>query len=162
MKSVRANGLDIAYLEEGTGPLVVLLHGFPDTAHTWDATLPALAAAGYRAVAPFLRGYLPSEIPKDGAYDMETLGRDALALIEALGAQNAIIVGHDWGASAAYTATSMDPYRVRLLVTVAIPHPRAIKPTPLAAWRLRHFFALRGRGAAAKVRANDFALVDEL
>src|SRR3954463_2320633 len=142
MKSVRANGLDVAYLEEGTGPLVVLLPGFPDTAYTWDATMAALAAAGYRAVAPFLRGYHPTEIPKDAAYDMDTLGRDALALIKALGAQNAIVVGHDWGATAAYTATSMDPYRVRLLVTVAIPHPRSIKPTPAASWRLRHFLAL--------------------
>jgi len=162
MKSVRANGLDIAYLEEGTGPLVVLVHGFPDTAHTWDATMAALAEAGYRAVAPFLRGYHPTEIPKDGAYDMDTLGRDALGLIEALGAQNAIVVGHDWGATAAYTATSLDPYRVRLLVTVAIPHPRSIKPTPSAMWKMRHFLGLRGSGAAAKVRANDFAHVDEL
>jgi len=162
MNSVRANGLELAYLEQGTGPLVVLIHGFPDTAHTWDATMPALAEAGYRAVAPFLRGYHPSEIPKDGAYDMETLGRDVLALIEALGAQNAIVVGHDWGATAAYCATAQDPYRVRLLVTAAVPHPRAIKPSPRQAWKLRHFFALRSKAAGAKLRANDFALVDEL
>lgn len=162
MKSVRANGLELAYLEQGSGPLVLLLHGFPDTAHTWDATMTAIAAAGYRAVAPFLRGYAPSEIPAHGGYHMETLGRDVLALIEALGAQNAIVVGHDWGATAAYTATSLDPYRVRLLVTVAIPHPRSIKPTPAAMWKMRHFLALRGRGAAAKVRANDFAMIDEL
>ncbi|MEP6861459.1 MAG: alpha/beta hydrolase [Deltaproteobacteria bacterium] len=162
MKSVRANGVELAYLEQGTGPLVVLIHGFPDTAQTWDATMAALAEAGYRAVAPFLRGYHPSEIPANGVYDMETLGRDVLALIEALGAQNAIVVGHDWGATAAYTATAQDPYRVRLLVTVAIPHPRSIKPTPRAMWKMRHFLALRGKGAAAKTRADDFAYVDEL
>jgi len=162
MKSVRANGLELAYLEQGSGPLVVLIHGFPDTAHTWDATMTALAEAGYRAVAPFLRGYHPSEIPKVAAYDMETLGRDVLALIEALGAPNAIVVGHDWGATAAYCATALDPYRVRLLVTAAVPHPRAIKPTPMSAWKLRHFFWLGRKGAAAKIRANDFALVDEL
>ena len=162
MKSVRANGVELAYLEQGSGPLVVLIHGFPDTAHTWDATMAALADAGYRAVAPFLRGYHPSAIPADGAYDMETLGRDVLALIEALGAQNAIVVGHDWGATAAYCATAQDPYRVRLLVTAAVPHPRALKPTPRSAWKLRHFFALGRKGAGAKVRANDFAYVDEM
>lgn len=162
MKTVRANGLELAYLEEGTGPLVVLIHGFPDTAHTWDATMKALAAAGYRTVAPFLRGYFPSEVPKDGAYDMETLGRDVLAFIEALGEANAILVGHDWGATAAYCATAIDPYRVRMLVTVAIPHPRSIKPSPAAMWRMRHFLDLRRGGAVAKCRANDFAHIDEL
>jgi pimeloyl-ACP methyl ester carboxylesterase len=162
VKSVRANGIELAYLEEGSGPLVVLLHGFPDTAYTWDASLAALAAAGYRAVAPFMRGYHPSAIPKDGAYDTDTLGRDALALIEALGATNAILVGHDWGASAAYSAAALDPYRIRLLVTLAIPHPKAMRPTPALVWKLRHFAALRGASAAAKVRADDYAYVDEL
>ena len=69
MKHVRANGIDIAYLEQGTGPLVLLLHGFPDNARSWERQLPALAAAGYRAVAPNLRGYPPSEIPAEGFYD---------------------------------------------------------------------------------------------
>lgn len=162
IKSVRVHGLEFAYLEQGSGPLVLLLHGFPDTAQTWDATMVGLAEAGYRAVAPFLRGYHPTEIPADGAYDLDTLGGDALALIEALGAQNAILVGHDWGATAAYAATAHDPYRVRLLVTVGVPHPRAIRPTPSMAWKVRHFLGLRGKRAAARVRANDFAYVDEL
>jgi pimeloyl-ACP methyl ester carboxylesterase len=63
IERVRANGLEFAYLAEGSGPLVVLLHGFPDTAHTWDRAMPELARAGYRVVAPFLRGYHPTEIP---------------------------------------------------------------------------------------------------
>jgi pimeloyl-ACP methyl ester carboxylesterase len=159
---VRANGLSFAYLSEGTGPLVLLLHGFPDTAHTWDRALPALAAAGYRAVAPFMRGYHPTEIPADGKFDTDTLGRDVLALIEALGETQAIVVGHDWGASAAYSAAALGPARIRMLVTLAIPHPRSIKPTPRLAWTLRHFITLRGKRAAARVRANDFAYVDEL
>jgi pimeloyl-ACP methyl ester carboxylesterase len=82
---VDAGGLRFGYLEQGTGPLVLLVHGFPDTAHTWDATMPALAAAGYRAVAPFTRGYHPTAIPADGAYDTDTLGNDVIALIDALG-----------------------------------------------------------------------------
>ena len=64
MKRIRANGLEFAYLEEGEGPLVLLLHGFPDTARTWSHQMPALAAAGYHAVAPYLRGYPPTEIPQ--------------------------------------------------------------------------------------------------
>src|SRR5580704_11780688 len=93
---VDANGLKFAYLEEGTGPLVLLLHGFPDTAHTWDDLRPQLAAAGFRAVSPFTRGYHPTGVPDRDA-TQETLARDALALIEALGESSAVVVGHDWG-----------------------------------------------------------------
>ena len=159
---MQANGLRFSFLEQGEGPLVLLLHGFPDTAYTWDRTLPALAAAGYRAVAPFTRGYFPTEIPADGAYDSETLGKDALALIEALGAKTAVVIGHDWGASAAYAAATLGPERVRLLVTMAVPHPSSIKPTPRLAWRLRHFIPLARKTAAERARRDDFAYIDEL
>ena len=159
MKTVTANGVRFAYLEEGTGPLVLLVHGFPDTAYTWDATLTAVAAAGYRAVAPFTRGYAPTEIPADGKYDTDTLGRNVLALIEAL---RAVVVGHDWGASGAYAAAGLGPEKVRLLVTLAIPHPRSIRPTPALMWKVRHFVTLRRKHAAANLRANDFAMVDKL
>src|SRR5215475_5713500 len=108
---VEANGLKFAYLEEGEGPLVLLLHGFPDTAHTWDDVRPRIAAKGYRAVSPWMRGYAPTAIPPRDA-DTETIGRDALALIAALGESQAVIIGHDWGASAAYTAASLEPARV--------------------------------------------------
>jgi pimeloyl-ACP methyl ester carboxylesterase len=159
---VHANGVDFAYLQEGTGPLVVLLHGFPDTAHTWDRTMRELAQAGFRAVAPFMRGYYPTAVPEDRAYDPDTLGKDALAIIEALGEKSAIVVGHDWGAAAAYSAAALGPDRVRLLVTLAIPHPKALKPSPGLAWAMRHFLPLRRKSGPAKVRANDFAYVDEL
>jgi len=159
---VDANGLRFGYLEQGTGPLVLLVHGFPDTAMTWDRALPALAAAGYRAVAPFTRGYAPTEIPANGAYDSDTLGKDLIALILALGADAAIVIGHDWGASAAYAAAAMAPERVRLLVPVAIPHPRSIRPTPGLLWKMRHFATLRASGAAERIRRADLALIDEL
>lgn len=162
MKRVQANGVDFAYLEEGTGPLVLLLHGFPDTAQTWDASIRALAEAGFRAVAPFMRGYHPTAIPADGKYDTPTLGADAAALIAALGEEKAVVVGHDWGASAALAVASDYPESVRLLVTLAIPHPRSLKPTLPLLWKIRHFAALRGKNAGAKLRANDFAYVDEL
>ncbi len=161
-KYVAANGLKFAYLEEGEGPLVLLVHGFPDTAHTWDRVRPALAEAGYRAVAPFTRGYLPTEIPKQEAFDSDTLGRDLLALIEALGETSAIVVGHDWGASAAYSAAGLQPQRVRMLVTLAIPHPAGLRPTPSLLWAVRHFYWLSRRGAADKLLADDLAYIDEL
>jgi pimeloyl-ACP methyl ester carboxylesterase len=162
LRHVVANGLRFAYLEEGSGPLVVLLHGFPDTAHTWDDVRPALAEAGYRAVSPFTRGYHPTPVPADGAYDMETLGRDVLSLIGALGEQQAAVVGHDWGASAAYAAANLEPAKLRFLVTVAIPHPAALRPLPRILWGARHMFAFRRKQAEERVRADDFAYVDML
>jgi pimeloyl-ACP methyl ester carboxylesterase len=160
--TVHANGLAFTCLEEGRGPLVLLLHGFPDTAHTWDRTRPALARAGFRAVCPFMRGYAPSEIPRDGDYRIDTLAGDAAALVEALGEEQAILVGHDWGASAAYGAAALFPERVRFLVTLAIPHPASLRPSPALLWKGRHFFSLRRRQAAERMRANGFARVDEL
>lgn len=162
MDFVVANGVRFAYLTRGSGPLVLLLHGFPDSAYTWDHLMPELAAAGFHAVAPFMRGYFPTEIPRDGAYDADTLGRDAIALIEALGVERAVVIGHDWGAIAGYAAATLGPHRVSLLVTLGIPHPRTIRPTPRLAWSMRHVFTLRVPGAGQRLRANDFAYVDEL
>jgi pimeloyl-ACP methyl ester carboxylesterase len=155
---VQARGLDFAYLQWGTeGPLLLAVHGFPDTARTWDCIGPALAADGYRVVAPFTRGYAPSTVPPDGRYDSDTLGDDLVALIEALGASSAIVMGHDWGAAAAYSAAARHPEQVQALITAAIPHPAAIWPRPRLLWAVRHFLALRLPGAAARFAADDFA-----
>jgi pimeloyl-ACP methyl ester carboxylesterase len=159
---VRANGLEFAYLSEGKGPLVLLLHGFPDTAQTWDRVMPEVARAGFRVVAPFMRGYHPTEIPKGGPFDIDTLGADVLAMIEALGEKSATVVGHDWGATAAYAAAALGPERVRKLVTLAVPHPRAVPKSPRQVWALRHFLVLRRASIAAKLRADDLRYIDEL
>lgn len=157
---ITANGIEFSYLEQGKGPLVLLVHGFPDTAHTWDRVMPAVAEAGFRVVAPFTRGYWPTEAK--GPYDSDTLGDDIAALIEALGEKQAIVVGHDWGASAAYCAAGSHPDRVRLLITMAIPHPKSLKPSPLMLWKIRHFFTLGRPSGPAKARKDDFAYIDEL
>lgn len=162
VRRMTANGVQFAYFEEGQGPLVLLVHGFPDTAETWRDVRPALAARGYRAVSPFTRGYWPSEVPADGRYDIETLGRDVLAWIEALGERDAIVVGHDWGATAAYAAAALAPERVRFLVTVAIPHPAAIERSLGLLWKMRHFVRFQSRLAERAVRRNDYAYVDTL
>jgi len=108
----------------GAGDLVLLLHGFPDTPGTWNAQLPALAAAGYRAVAPWLRGYEPASQAAGGDYQLHTLASDVVAWLDALGARRAHLIGHDWGASIAYAAAALAPERFRSLTTLAVPHPR--------------------------------------
>ena len=110
---VRANGLSFATLEAGDGPLVLCLHGFPDHARSFRHQLPALAAAGFRAVAPFMRGYPPGAIPEDRDYSGLALGRDVIALAEHFGAQDAMVVGHDWGAPIVWNAAVRHPEESR-------------------------------------------------
>jgi pimeloyl-ACP methyl ester carboxylesterase len=159
---VEANGLRFAFLAEGEGPLVLLMHGFPDTAHTWDHVRPALAAAGFRAVSPFLRGYAPTSIPEGDAFTARDLAEDVLALIQALGHESAILVGHDWGALSVYAATHLAPDRIDKLVAVAIPHPRAVPLSLANAWKGRHFFTLKLPGATRRFCRDDFRQVDVL
>src|SRR5437764_3909097 len=102
--SVSAHGISFHYLELGAGPLVLCLHGFPDYAFTYRYLLPVLAAAGFRGVAPFMRGYAPTTAAPDGRYQSVLLAQDTVALIVALGAERACLVGHDWGAQATYGA----------------------------------------------------------
>jgi pimeloyl-ACP methyl ester carboxylesterase len=124
---VTANGIDFAYFEAGRGPLALCLHGYPDSAHTWRHLLPALADAGFHAVAPFLRGYGPTSLAPDGCYQNGVLGVDANALHQALGGDgDAVLIGHDWGAMGAYAAAHLEPERWRRVVTAAVPPGSAI------------------------------------
>lgn len=159
---VDANGQSFGYFEEGEGPLVVLLHGFPDTPHTWDDIRPLIAAQGYRVVTPFLRGYAPTSFPDQDDYGAQTLGEDVLALIAALGEEQAHLVGHDFGAMSAYAATSLEPERVLTLTTLAIPHPGFFIPDPEFFERADHFIYLATPDAEALMRADDYAHVDAL
>lgn len=107
MPNVTVNDVDFSYLEWGSAgdPLAVLLHGFPDSAHTWRHLGPALAGAGFHAVAPFMRGYAPTAVPPDGRYQTGMLAMDALELRSALGGDGrAVLIGHDWGATATWLA----------------------------------------------------------
>lgn len=154
-----ANGQEFACLELGSGPLVLCLHGFPDTAWSFVPLLRSLADAGYRAVAPFTRGYLPSSLAQGQDYRTTTLARDAIALIDALGEENAFIVGHDWGAATAYIAATLQPEKVRGIVTAALPHLRRfmLQPTLMQLYRSRYmgFFQMRGV-SERRVVADDF------
>ncbi|NRQ38138.1 alpha/beta fold hydrolase [Nonomuraea sp. NN258] len=118
IRTIHANGVEFAYLALGEGPLALCLHGFPDTAHTWRHLMPELAARGYRAVAPFMRGYAPTEVPADGAYEDAALAADVRALHEELGGdERGVIVGHDWGAFPVYATAHL----FRRAVTLAVP-----------------------------------------
>lgn len=150
----------------GAGPTVVLLHGFPDTPDGWSDLVPRLLDAGYRVVAPYLRGYTPESVsPTATASSVTTLdelARDVIAVLDALDTARAVVVGHDWGAATAYLVASRHPDRVEGLVGVGLPHPATVRPTWRVLWYGRHFLTLRLWGAARRMRARQFALVDRL
>src|ERR1700721_2935058 len=113
-RSIETNGIRLAIAEAGSGPLVVLCHGFPESWYSWRHQLPALAQAGFRAVAPDMRGYGGSDKPE--AIDQYTLLHligDMVGLVDAFGETKAIIAGHDWGAPVAWTAAPLRPDRLR-------------------------------------------------
>ena len=108
------------------GPLVLLMHGFPQTAHTWRAQLPVLAAAGYRAVAPNQRGYSSGARPEGiEHYKTGTLVADIFAMADALGHQRFHLVGHDWGGALSWIAAGRHPERLKSLTVLSRPHPDA-------------------------------------
>jgi pimeloyl-ACP methyl ester carboxylesterase len=105
-----------------SGPLALLLHGFPDTHHTWRHLTGPLVEAGFHVVAPAMRGYAPSDVPVDGRYQTAALSLDAIALTEAFGGdERAVLIGHDWGAVAAYGAAAHSPRSWSKMITMAVP-----------------------------------------
>lgn len=125
---VQANGLDFTTTTVGpdSGDLVVLLHGYPQTRHTWRAEIEALAGAGFRVCAPDQRGYSPGARPLGvDAYRLDELVADVLAIAEALDAERFHLVGHDWGGQVAWTTAALYPERVRSLAVISRPHPAA-------------------------------------
>jgi epoxide hydrolase 4 len=123
---VATNGITLHLVSEGPadGPLVVLLHGFPEFWWSWRKQIEPLASRGYRVLAPDQRGYNTSDKP-DGvaAYKVETLARDILGLLDRAGAEKAFIVGHDWGAFVAWWLAIRHPDRVKKMVAINVPHP---------------------------------------
>lgn len=125
-REILTNDLRMHYVTQGTGPLVVLLHGFPEFWYSWRFQIPALAAQGLRVVAPDLRGYNRTEKPRSG-YDIPTLLRDIAGLIEGLGEERAIIVGHDWGGVLAWLFAIDYPHMTERLIVLNAPHPGAMQ-----------------------------------
>jgi len=164
-----ANGVEFSYLQAGdpAGPLALCLHGFPDTAYGWRHLLPALAEAGYRAVAPFQRGFAPTSVPADGRYQTGALAVDAIALHEVLGAgADAVIIGHDWGATGTHGAAVLAADRWTKVVSMAVPPGPAMGMaflTNLAqVQRSWYMFFFQHGLADMVVGANDLAFIDML
>jgi pimeloyl-ACP methyl ester carboxylesterase len=143
-------------------PVVLCLHGFPDSIRTWDALRPELEAAGYRVIVPALPGYAPSGLQTDNDYRVPTLARTFVELLDSLKLEQVHVVGHDWGAVIAYALANLAPQRVASMLTAAVPHPRALRPHP-AQLRLSWYMAyFQLPGAASRVAANNLQFLDRL
>ncbi len=120
--SLDTNGITIHYASQGDGPLVVLCHGFPESWYSWRHQLPALAEAGYRAVAPSMRGYGKTSAPTEiEHYSLPYLVGDMVGLVQGLGESSAVIVGHDWGAPVAWYSALMRPTVFRAVAGLSVP-----------------------------------------
>lgn len=124
-REIMTNGIRMHYVTQGKGPLVVLLHGFPEFWYSWRHQIPFLAEHGYTVVAPDLRGYNDTDKPRTG-YDVPTLLRDIEGLVKGLGEEQATIVGHDWGGALAWSFAMDYPQLTRNLIVLNAPHPQAL------------------------------------
>jgi pimeloyl-ACP methyl ester carboxylesterase len=164
---VDTGGATLACAVAGAGPVVICAHGFPDCGRSFRHQVPALVAAGYRVVSPWLRGYAPSTPARDGRYDIGAIGGDLVALARHFSPGAPVrLVGHDWGALAAYAATALAPGAFSHVATIAVPHPKAAGARFLRLAQLRRswyiaFFQLRGI-AERKLAADDHAFIDRL
>ena len=131
-RSLEANGIRMHIAEQGRGPLVLLCHGFPETWYSWRHQLSALAAAGYRVVAPDMRGFGQTDRPADPTqYTQLHMAGDMVGLLDALEVEHAVIVGHDWGGPVAWTCALTRPDRFRAVAALSVPYiPRGVvRPT---------------------------------
>jgi len=167
-REVTANGARFHVAEHGPadGPLVLLLHGFPEFWWSWRHQLVALGDAGFRTVAPDLRGYGGSDKPPRG-YDAYTLSSDVAGMIRALGARDAYVVGHDWGGVLAWAVATLHPGVVRSLGVLGMPHPLRLRqallrdPAQLRASSYIGYFQLP-KAPEARLLRDDSAFVEEL
>jgi len=155
------NGVRLHYAEAGSGPLLVLLHGFPEFWYAWRRQIPALADAGYRVVAPDMRGYGLSSKPAGWrSYSTDRLAGDIAGLIRHLGAERAHLVGHDWGGVVAYTTAMEHPDLLDRLMILNVPHPARMSEGLRTLKQLRkswYMFAFQApRLAEAAIRRGDF------
>lgn len=160
--------LEISWLEWGRAgdPLALCVHGFPDTPHTFRHLGPALAEAGFRVVAPWLRGYAPSAVPENGNYRVSALVGDAVGLADHLEAgSDAVFVGHDWGAIIGYATVATHPERFARLVTLAVPPLSTVMTGFFTYAQIRrswYMFVFQHALAEAVVAADDLAFIDGL
>lgn len=158
---VTTAGVSLHVQDEGRGPAVLLLHGFPDSGALWRHQVPELVAAGYRVIAPDLRGFGASDRPADpAAYALPIIVGDVLGVLDACGVDRATVVGHDWGAAIAWALAAGVPERVDRLVALSVGHPAAFFTAPVEqrrrSWYML-FFQFVGMAEEA-LRAEDWRL----
>lgn len=165
--TLKKDGLKLTAKSLGQGPLVILLHGFPDTPDSFRHQMQALATAGYRAIAPTLRGYEPSSQSSDDQYYAIDVASDIIAWLDLLNADKAHIIGHDWGATIASAAANLDPKRWLSLTLMAVPHPGRFNTQGLKSlkqlcnsWYL-FFFQLK-KISDWLIQRNDFRFLEYL
>ncbi len=161
-ETLEHDGRKVRVASVGQGTPVVLLHGFPDGPDSWAATAELLAGAGHRAVVPYLRGYHPDTIVAGRSYGRSELGEDVVHLLDALGLERAVLVGHDWGAACVWSAYRAAPDRALGVVPIAIPHPASMKPSLRLLWGARHFFSFKLPWSDQRTKRNSFAYLDTL
>lgn len=161
---IETNDLRISLVDQGQGTPVVLLHGFPDTSSLWSAQVDALAAAGYRALAPDLRGRGASERPSAvAAYALPQIVSDVTGIMDQLGIERAHVVGHDWGAGVAWLLASLAPERVDRLVVISVGFPGAVRPKLETLQKGWYQLLFLFEGAAEELlRRDDWYLMREL
>jgi pimeloyl-ACP methyl ester carboxylesterase len=170
-RALETPGGRFAVLEAGPddGTPAICLHGFPDSAWTWRYLLPALGRCGLHAVAPFMRGYAPTELPPNGRYAIDDLADDASALHEAIGTrEQGVLIGHDWGAAAVYSALRRSRDRWRCAVASSVPPAGGFSIDAISLAQLRRswysfLFQLPDASVPERLAAqNDLGLVDSL
>lgn len=156
------NGISLHVEDHGTGPAVVLLHGWPDTAELWRHQVPVLESNGFRVIAPDLRGFGRSDRPKEpSAYALSHVVGDVVQILDRLEVERAHVVGHDWGAALAWVTASLHPVRVDRLAVLSVPHPaapRTLRQREMAWYQL--FFQFEGV-AEEWLRHDDWTLFRE-
>ena len=162
ISSIKVNNLNYHYISKGTGETIFLLHGFPDTANTWDNFIDVLSKK-YHCIAPFLRGYYPTNIPDDSDYSVYTIATDIHSIAKHLKIKSYHIIGHDWGASIAYAMANMFHNEVKRVCTIAMPHPKFLKPSLNLLYKARHvLYFMNKHKAINKIKEDDFSYIEKL
>ena len=164
MRRIQGDGVELAVVDEGSGPAVLLIHGFPDSSHLWRHQIRALVDAGFRAIAPDLRGFGESDRPQEvSAYGVGKSVADMVAVLDALDVERAHVVAHDWGAAVGWALTAFAPERVDRFAVLSVGHPNALR-YPSIEQRERSWYPLlfQFEGTAEELlRHDDWRLFKE-
>lgn len=170
-KTFQTDAVDIAYLDEGEGPVIVCVHGFPENHQSWIPCIEHWVNAGHRVIAPCLRGFYPSRLAKNHRYGCDHHGDDILRLMDALQIEQAVLVGHDWGSIASFMAAVEQPERFSHLVMAAVPPIKSLwgrlrwkyrKLIPKQLKQLLYLLFFQFRGVSEKkVRKNNYTFLQK-